>query len=94
MLTKIFQLRYLQTLNSISAENNSTIIFPVPIDIMSIFMKCNQNKTPTKAPPTLGHHFDQFQHSPKQNLTPEIPEPTTAEYNNAPNQVRIEHFAN
>merc|ERR1719264_1605859 len=29
------QLRYLQTLNSISAENNSTIIFPVPIDIMS-----------------------------------------------------------
>ena len=32
------QLRYLQTLNSISAENNSTIIFPVPIDIMSEFM--------------------------------------------------------
>ena len=30
-----FQLRYLQTLNSISAENNSTIIFPVPIDIIS-----------------------------------------------------------
>ena len=29
------QLRYLQTLNSISAENNSTIIFPVPIDVMS-----------------------------------------------------------
>merc|ERR1719391_1421004 len=29
------QLRYLQTLNSISAENNSTIVFPVPIDIMS-----------------------------------------------------------
>jgi len=33
------QLRYLQTLNSISAENNSTIIFPVPIDIMSSFME-------------------------------------------------------
>merc|ERR1711971_268241 len=29
------QLRYLQTLNSIAAENNSTIVFPVPIDIMS-----------------------------------------------------------
>ena len=26
-----FQLRYLQTLNSISAEHNSTIIFPMPI---------------------------------------------------------------
>ena len=32
------QLRYLQTLNSISAENNSTIIFPVPIDIISEMM--------------------------------------------------------
>jgi len=32
------QLRYLQTLNSISAENNSTIIFPVPVDILSSLM--------------------------------------------------------
>ena len=37
------QLRYLQTLNSISAENNSTIIFPVPIDIMSSFMSTSAN---------------------------------------------------
>ncbi|XP_014672878.1 PREDICTED: mechanosensory protein 2-like [Priapulus caudatus] len=29
------QLRYLQTLNSISAEKNSTIIFPIPIEMMS-----------------------------------------------------------
>lgn len=29
------QLRYLQTLTDISAENNSTIIFPVPIDLLS-----------------------------------------------------------
>ena len=35
------QLRYLQTLNGISAENNSTIIFPVPIDIMNSFMQTN-----------------------------------------------------
>jgi len=32
------QLRYLQTLTSISAEKNSTIIFPLPIDMMSNFM--------------------------------------------------------
>ncbi|KAL8612815.1 Mechanosensory protein 2 [Nucella lapillus] len=32
------QLRYLQTLNSISAEKNSTIIFPLPIDLMKAFM--------------------------------------------------------
>ena len=34
----LFQLRYLQTLNSISAEHNSTIVFPVPIDLLSNFM--------------------------------------------------------
>lgn len=33
------QLRHLQALNSIAAEHNSTIIFPVPIDIMGSFMK-------------------------------------------------------
>jgi len=44
------QLRYLQTLNSISAENNSTIIFPVPIDIMSQLMQ-NCSNTPNYLPP-------------------------------------------
>lgn len=32
------QLRYLQTLNTISAEKNSTIIFPLPMDIVSSFL--------------------------------------------------------
>uniref|UniRef100_T1ISW2 Band 7 domain-containing protein n=1 Tax=Strigamia maritima TaxID=126957 RepID=T1ISW2_STRMM len=32
------QLRYLQTLNTISAEKNSTIVFPIPIDLISSFM--------------------------------------------------------
>ena len=31
------QLRYLQTLTHIAAEKNSTIIFPVPIDILRTF---------------------------------------------------------
>jgi len=33
------QLRYLQTLNTISAEKNSTIIFPIPVDFMSTLFK-------------------------------------------------------
>ncbi|XP_012946744.1 band 7 protein AGAP004871 [Aplysia californica] len=33
------QLRYLQTLNTISAEKNSTIIFPLPIDMLQGFIK-------------------------------------------------------
>jgi len=32
------QLRYLQTLNTISAEKNSTIIFPLPLDIVAPFL--------------------------------------------------------
>ena len=32
------QLRYLQTLNTIAAEKNSTIIFPLPMDIMQSFL--------------------------------------------------------
>ena len=32
------QLRYLQTLTEISAEKNSTTIFPVPIDLISMFL--------------------------------------------------------
>merc|ERR1719249_12717 len=47
------QLRYLQTLNNISAENNSTIIFPIPIDIMSHFMQMNNNNTAMKFPHQL-----------------------------------------
>ena len=33
------QLRYLQALTEIAAENNSTTIFPVPVDLFSPFLK-------------------------------------------------------
>ena len=39
------QLRYLQTLTEIAAENNSTIIFPLPIELLkSFFPNSAQNK--------------------------------------------------
>ena len=37
------QLRYLQTLTHISAEKNSTIIFPLPIDMLSRIMSSKSN---------------------------------------------------
>uniref|UniRef100_A0A1I7TJS7 PHB domain-containing protein n=1 Tax=Caenorhabditis tropicalis TaxID=1561998 RepID=A0A1I7TJS7_9PELO len=43
------QLRYLQTLNSISAEKNSTIIFPFPIDLLSAFLQ--------RTPPKVENNF-------------------------------------
>ena len=36
------QLRYLQTLASISAEHNSTLVFPVPVDVVSPFLQPRQ----------------------------------------------------
>ncbi|MCJ7769306.1 MAG: slipin family protein [Dehalococcoidales bacterium] len=33
------QLRYLQTLTEIATEKNSTLIFPIPIDLISMFMQ-------------------------------------------------------
>ncbi|PYV85803.1 MAG: hypothetical protein DMG05_22010, partial [Acidobacteria bacterium] len=33
------QLRYLQTLTEIGVEKNTTVIFPVPIDIFEAFLK-------------------------------------------------------
>ncbi len=38
------QLRYLQTLNEISAENNTTTIFPVPIDLFKPFIEMAEKK--------------------------------------------------
>ena len=35
------QLRYLQTLNDISTENTTTIVFPLPLDMLKVFDKKN-----------------------------------------------------
>jgi regulator of protease activity HflC (stomatin/prohibitin superfamily) len=39
------QLRYLQTLSEIATENNSTTIFPVPIDFLRTFMNAAEKKS-------------------------------------------------
>jgi regulator of protease activity HflC (stomatin/prohibitin superfamily) len=38
------QLRYLQTLTEISSERNSTVIFPIPIDLIRMFMPKDGDK--------------------------------------------------
>ena len=40
------QLRYLQTLTHISAEKNSTIVFPLPIDLLSSIIQKNPTPVP------------------------------------------------
>jgi regulator of protease activity HflC (stomatin/prohibitin superfamily) len=36
------QLRFLQTLTEVASENNSTILFPIPIDLLTPFLRGNQ----------------------------------------------------
>lgn len=42
------QLRFLQTLQSVATEHNSTTIFPVPIDLFTPFIKVLQDKAKEK----------------------------------------------
>ncbi|MEO7210716.1 MAG: slipin family protein [Chitinophagaceae bacterium] len=42
-------LRYLQTLREIATENNSTTIFPIPIDILKPFMRFEEKEQDKKA---------------------------------------------
>ncbi len=39
------QLRYLQTLSEVATENNSTTLFPIPIDLISPFLEAVKKKT-------------------------------------------------
>ena len=43
------QLRYLQTLTEIAVEKNSTIIFPVPVDLLNELIDLTRRRL---APPT------------------------------------------
>ncbi|PKL35169.1 MAG: hypothetical protein CVV44_22600 [Spirochaetae bacterium HGW-Spirochaetae-1] len=38
------QLRYLQTLSEIATENNSTTLFPIPIDLIEVFLEGRNKK--------------------------------------------------
>lgn len=56
------QLRYLQTLSSISAEKNSTIIFPLPIELLTPFLNSSaQHAANLHATPSPLHRH-QHQH--------------------------------
>jgi regulator of protease activity HflC (stomatin/prohibitin superfamily) len=48
------QLRYLQTLLELGADQNSTVVFPIPIDIVSPFLEAMRPKT-AEAPAVNGH---------------------------------------
>jgi regulator of protease activity HflC (stomatin/prohibitin superfamily) len=46
------QLRYLQTLTEIASERNSTVIFPIPIDLLSSFIAAARAREPAATIPS------------------------------------------
>ena len=51
------QLRYLQTLTEIAAENNSTTIFPLPIDLLTPFIQKAAESMPSQSAAALPPAF-------------------------------------
>jgi regulator of protease activity HflC (stomatin/prohibitin superfamily) len=45
------QLRYLQTLLEIGSNQNTTIVFPLPMDVLEPFLSATERKTPPKTGP-------------------------------------------
>ncbi|MGB8343372.1 MAG: slipin family protein [Ktedonobacteraceae bacterium] len=50
------QLRYLQTLTEIAVEKNSTIIFPLPLDLIEPFLSIARNAVARAEQPVDGHN--------------------------------------
>jgi regulator of protease activity HflC (stomatin/prohibitin superfamily) len=48
------QLRYLQTLSEIGGEHNTTVVFPMPLDIVKPFLDILDRKAAVAAPPLNG----------------------------------------
>ncbi len=50
------QMRYLQTLVELGAEHNTTLVFPVPLEMISSFLQArlDERKTPETEPPAGG----------------------------------------
>jgi hypothetical protein len=70
------QLRYLQTLVEISAEKASTTIFPVPIDLLRLFLepRAAAHASASRPPPQVGPGAPQLSpQAPQRPLPPRTP---------------------
>jgi hypothetical protein len=68
------QLRYLQTVTEIAAENNSTTIFPIPIELFGPFLRAQSAKSGETA----------------EKGAPEVPALSAGDLTNLMAQLRIE----
>jgi regulator of protease activity HflC (stomatin/prohibitin superfamily) len=67
------QLRYLQTLIEVGGSENSTIVFPLPIDLLKPLLGAAQTETP-REPPTPSGDGDRLEPAPTQGELPGPPD--------------------
>lgn len=69
------QLRYLQTLADIATEQNSTILFPIPIDMLRAFEKLGSAAaTVMDEPPSASDLIEQVKVEAEESSTEDLPE--------------------
>lgn len=75
------QLRYLQTLAELGVEKNTTIVFPLPIDLLEIFMKPGTSRADRKAAADLksGETAGQLALPSPESTPVDLPEVTESE---------------
>ncbi|KAF5403588.1 Prohibitins and stomatins of the pid superfamily [Paragonimus heterotremus] len=78
------QLRYLQTLSSISDEKNSTIIFPLPIDLLSLFHQKFSGNEGSSSSRMDSSHSCSSQDENKRTTGPPPPPPREAQQQRPP----------
>ena len=78
------QLRYLQTLSEIGSEQNSTIVFPIPLDLLRPLLEASEKAAPAEQAPADGELPEGARPAELPAGVAELPEPVKARRRRAP----------
>ena len=78
------QLRYLQTLSEIGSEQNSTIVFPIPLDLLRPLLEASEKAAPAEQTPADGELPEGARPGELPAGVAELPEPVKARRRRAP----------
>jgi len=78
------QLRYLQTLSEIGSEQNSTIVFPIPLDLLRPLLEASEKAAPAEQAAADGELPEGARPAELPAGVAEVPEPVKARNRRAP----------
>ena len=64
------QLRFLQTVSEIAAENNSTTLFPIPMDLLAPFLKAKAALSAEELPGQEDEENEEVPELPSSDVVP------------------------